>query len=330
MSPLPSSSTGERRIAGVASGVANLVDQGWLGVEARHLAVFEAVARERSFGRAARQLGYTQSAVSGQIASLERLVGERLLERHRGSAHVELTSAGQVLLSHASAITARLQAARADIEALAAEDTVRLRVGIHQGIGMSLLPALVAACSAELPHAELALHDAVTERNLKRLVAGGELDLAFSIPPVRSASIASFVLLRDPFVLLRPRSETGRPIDLGRLPLVAFDPCTSQSAVEERLEELGLSLTQISRLEDTATIHAFVEAGTANALLPRLALADTDVDVTLLSELPRRTVLLIWQADRALPPEAHRFVELAAKAAAELDRSAKSYAEPAV
>jgi DNA-binding transcriptional LysR family regulator len=319
MRPSSSSSAGERRLADAPPSVANLVDQGWLGVEARHLAVFEAVARERSFGRAARQLGYTQSAVSGQIAALERLVGERLLERHRGSAHVELTSAGQVLLSHASAITARLQAARADIEALGAADVVRLRIGIHQSIGRSLLPSLVAAFASELPHAELVLHEAGTERNLQWLVAHGELDLAFSVPPVRSASIASFVLLREPFVLLRPHSETGRPIDLSRLPLVAFEPCTSQRAVEERLEELGLSLAQISRLEDTATIHAFVDAGTANALLPRLALTGGDVDVTLLSELPRRTVLLIWQADRVLPAEAHRFVELAGNAAAALD-----------
>src|SRR5262245_21089004 len=294
-SPAPA---GDEHLTAVPASVATVVEQGWLGVEGRHLAVFEAVARERSFGRAARQLGYTQSAVSGQIAALERLVGERLLERHRGSAHVELTSAGQVLLAHASAITARLQAARADIDALGAADVVRLRVGIHQSIGRTLLPALGAALASELPQAELVLHEAGTERNLQWLVAHGELDLAFSVPPVRSAAIASFVLLREPFALLRPGSEMGRPIDLSRLPLVAFEPCTSQRAVEERLEELGLSLAQISRLEDTATIHAFVEAGTANALLPRLALSDADVDVTLLSELPRRTVLLIWQADR--------------------------------
>src|ERR687893_2153893 len=92
----------------------------WLGVELRHFLALEAVAREGSFGRAATALGYTQSAVSQQIAALERIVGERLLERPGGPRPVSLTEAGSLLLRHADAIVARLRAARSDLEALAA------------------------------------------------------------------------------------------------------------------------------------------------------------------------------------------------------------------
>src|SRR5919197_2541536 len=90
----------------------------WLGVELRHFLALEAVARERSFGRAARSLGYTQSAVSQQIAALERLVGQTLVARPGGPKPVSLTEAGRLLLTHAEAIAARVAAAQADLNAL--------------------------------------------------------------------------------------------------------------------------------------------------------------------------------------------------------------------
>jgi molybdate transport repressor ModE-like protein len=80
----------------------------WLGVELRHLAALQAIAEVGSFCRAARRLGYTQSAVSQQIATLERIVGERLLDRPGGPRPVSLTEAGELLLRHAAAIVARL------------------------------------------------------------------------------------------------------------------------------------------------------------------------------------------------------------------------------
>src|SRR6188508_3701734 len=91
----------------------------WLGVEVRHFAALDAVAREGSFGRAADRLGYTQSAVSQQIATLEKIVGEQLVERPGGPRAVSLTEAGALLLRHAQAIMARLAAAQADLAALA-------------------------------------------------------------------------------------------------------------------------------------------------------------------------------------------------------------------
>src|SRR2546426_8472147 len=107
----------------------------WLGVELRHLIALEAVAREGSFGRAAISLGYTQSAVSQQIATLERIVGERLLERPGGPRPVSLTEAGELLLPHAAAIVARLKAAQADLHALRAGEAGTLRAGAFQSVG---------------------------------------------------------------------------------------------------------------------------------------------------------------------------------------------------
>ena len=90
----------------------------WPGVEIRLLVALEGVATAGSFSLAARELGYTQSAVSGQILALERAVGARLVDRVRGARSVRLTREGAVLLHHATAITARLAAAQTEIRAL--------------------------------------------------------------------------------------------------------------------------------------------------------------------------------------------------------------------
>src|SRR6266446_5577749 len=116
---------------------------GFLGLELRHLAALEAVGRTRSFGRAARELGYTQSAVSQQIAQLERNVGQRLVDRPGGPRPVDLTDAGRLLLRHADAIVAQLDAAQADLAAFAEGAAGPLRVGIYQSVGARILPGLI-------------------------------------------------------------------------------------------------------------------------------------------------------------------------------------------
>ncbi len=115
----------------------------WLGVEIRHLAALEAVEAVRSFRGAATRLGYVQSAVSQQIAALERLVDVRLVDRTRGHAGVQLTEAGTLLLTHADRIMAQLAAARADLDALARGGPDHLRVGVSATVATSVVPDLL-------------------------------------------------------------------------------------------------------------------------------------------------------------------------------------------
>jgi molybdate transport repressor ModE-like protein len=86
----------------------------WLGVELRHLAALAAIAGEGSFRGAADELGYVQSSVSEQLATLEQVVGVRLVERAPGTGPLALTPAGEMLVRHADDILARVAAARAE------------------------------------------------------------------------------------------------------------------------------------------------------------------------------------------------------------------------
>src|ERR687886_161255 len=176
----------------------------WLGIELRHLLALEAVAREGSFGKAAASLGYTQSAVSQQIAMLERIVGQRLVERPGGPRPVSLTEAGRLLLTHAEAIAARLAAAQADLTALSGGEAGVLRVGVFQSVGQRILPELMRRFLKAWPKVEVALTESADDAELLSLVERGDLDLAFADLPLTDGPFDSVELLRDPYVLVVP------------------------------------------------------------------------------------------------------------------------------
>src|SRR5690348_6104970 len=141
----------------------------WLGIELRHFAALRAVAEAGTFGAAARRLGYTQSAVSQQIQTLERIVGERLVERPGGPRPVSLTEAGLLLLRHADSIVARLQAAQADLHALRTGEAGSLRVGTFQSVGARVLPEIMKRLTGQWPQIEVRLDEHDDEEVLESL-----------------------------------------------------------------------------------------------------------------------------------------------------------------
>ncbi len=303
----------------------------WLGVELRHLAALEAIAEHGSFGRAAAALGYTQSAVSQQIATLERLVGPRLIERPGGPRPVELTEAGRLLLRHAEAIVARLQAARADMEALQSGEAGTLRIGAFQSAGARILPELLRRHTQAWPQVQIRLEEAEDEGLLAEIEHGG-LDLAFVMLPVPGAAIATVELVRDPYVLL---TQAGSPLarattpptlrEIGTMPLVGYRTCLGGQQVEDRLRAAGVEPRMAFRSDDNATLQAMVAAGMGIALVPRLTVneADTRVVVIELGErVPPRLIGLAWHRDRYRSPAALAFVDAALELCAELQPAA--------
>ena len=296
----------------------------WLGIDLRHLAALEAVARTGSFGRAARALGYTQSAVSQQIAQLERIVGQRLFDRPGGPRPVEPTEAGLLLLRHADAIVAQLDAARADMAALAEGEAGTLRVGIYQSVGARLLPALVRRFRAQWPRVGVRVREESSATDLLRLLEHGELDLTFADLPLREGPFEWAELLQDPYVLLvSARSELADLDSAPPLRDVAKLPLIGRRSTDEPDRFLAGRVPQVNvvfRTDDNGTLAAFVAEGLGAAIEPRLVVDPRDTDVKMLpfgSRIPPRTLVLAWHRDRYRSQAAQAFVELAQELATE-------------
>jgi DNA-binding transcriptional LysR family regulator len=291
----------------------------WLGVEMRHFAALEAVSRTGSFGRAARELGYTQSAISQQIAQLERIVGQRLFHRPGGPRRVEPTEAGLLLLRHADAIVAQLDAARADMAALAEGEAGTLRVGIYQSVGARLLPALVRRFRAQWPRVGVRVREESAAQDLLRLLEHGELDLTFAEVPMREGPFEWAELLQDPYVLLvSARSEELASLDsapplreVAKLPLIGR---RSTDEPERFLAGRVPELNVVFRTDDNPTLAALVAEGLGVAIEPNLVVDPRDRAVKTLpfgSRIPPRTLVLVWHRDRYRSQAAQAFVELA-------------------
>jgi DNA-binding transcriptional LysR family regulator len=298
----------------------------WLGVELRHLAALQAIADEGSFGRAALRLGYTQSAVSQQIAMLERIVGERLLERPGGPRPVSLTEAGRLLLRHAEAIVARLEAAQADLAALSAGEAGSLRVGTYQSVGQRILPKLLRRFARAWPKVELRLTEN-TDNELVAMIERGDLDLAFADFRLWEGPFEWVDLLQDSHVLLvqagSPLASRGKAPTLSEIaeqPLIGSRQCRSSDLLESHLRAGGVALEFVFRSDDNGTVQGMVSAGLGVAVVPRLAVDFNDRSchvIPLDGVVPPRRIGLVWHEDRYRSPAARAFVELAQDVCAE-------------
>ncbi|HET7137788.1 MAG TPA: LysR family transcriptional regulator [Gaiellaceae bacterium] len=290
----------------------------WLGVELRHLAALQALAAEGSFGRAAERLGYTQSAVSQQIATLERIVGEKLVERPGGPRPISLTEAGTLLLRHAESIVARLQAAQADLHALRSGEAGTLRVGTFQSAGARLLPEVMRRYVSAWPAVEVVLgeyDDADVELALER----GELDVGFVLLPVLDAPLETMELVHDPYVLVVPAGSAFAQAarlpslkEIGLEPLIGFRSDRSLEPVEAAMRGAGVEPSFAFRTNDNGTVQGLVAAGVGNAVMPRLTVDEADPRVVvreLGDEVPARVIAIARHRDRYHSPAARAFVE---------------------
>lgn len=293
-------------------------------LDIRHLVAFDAVATEGTFARAASRLGYTQSAVSQQIAALERIVGDAVFDRPGGPRPVELTPLGAHLLDHGRQLLAHLDVVSDDLERFRSGDVGRLRIGTFQSISNTLLPLLIGPMRAEHAELEIGVFESDYDDELHQQLLIGEIDLSFVVGDM-GADFETRHLLTDPFCLLtRPGQFPDGPVPISALndePLVGQHQNTCQLTNESGLRSLGVEPNYVFRSNDNGAVAAMVRAGMGIAVLPLLCVDAEDPRIqihALHPAIPAREVSIAWRAGRTLSPAAERFIALAVDTSAEL------------
>jgi DNA-binding transcriptional LysR family regulator len=292
-----------------------------LPLQLRQLAALAAVVEENSFSRAADRLGYTQSAVSQQIAALEKLLGERLLIRPERAHPLTLTPAGQIVLAYAHEAIGRIRSMSAELTALRDGKSGLLRLGVYQSVGASILPTLVRRFALSSTGVEIQVQDAVADFELFRSLDSGDLDLAFAIFPLPEGPFDGEELFADHYyVVLRKDAPLARhaciqEADLDGLPIVSFRRCRGTDQALEQLRSRGVSPDVVFRSDDNGTILGLVRAGLGAGLLPSLCATTYDLRNDLVArpldppELVRRSGLAWLRAATPTGP-AKEFLDL--------------------
>lgn len=258
-------------------------------LDVRRLRVLREVAALGSFSAAADALSYTQSAISQQIATLEREAGTVLVER--SSRGVRLTDAGRGLLVHTEAILSRLADAEAELEAIAGVRSGRLRMTTFTTAGATIAPRAIVAFRAEHPGVELSLEPAEWPESLERLRTG-EVDIALTITAPFQSGLGDDVdlvhLLDEPmYVVLaadhRLAGETAiRLEDLAEEEWIlghTNSGCPDSRIFVRACQGAGYDPRVSFNSEDYLAIQGFVAAGFGVSMIPEMALIAVREDV---------------------------------------------------
>jgi DNA-binding transcriptional LysR family regulator len=299
-------------------------------LDVRRLRVLKEVAAKGSFSAAAEALAYTQSAVSQQIAALEREAGLQLVERSaRG---VNLTDAGRVLVGHADVILRRLSDAEAELEALAGLRGGRLRLVAFPSAGASIMPEAVAAFRDRHPAVEITLAPAEPDEAAEAL-RSGEADIGLTIETSWAKpgddGLQRTHLLDDPMYLVVPAGHpqaTRRNVRVQDLAEEAWilgsadASCPDSAILIRACNGAGFEPRIAFQSDDYNAIQGFIATGMGVSLVPDLALTNVRKDVVVRSlgaKAPFRRISAITTESSFCSPAKQAMLEVLVETAGE-------------
>lgn len=281
-------------------------------LDSNRLHVLREVARCSSFAAAAAALDYTPSAVSQQVAALERAVGATLVERGRRG--ISLTEPGRTLVTHAERILTAMEAAESEIDALVRVRSGLLRLGWFATAGASLMPKAIATFRTRHPDVHLHLVEADPEECAERLKQH-QLELAliydFELGGRRLCdNVCGVDLLEDRLYVALPRHHVLASRTSISLRDLADEPWIQGVRGGSTLEVLpiacraaGFEPNVAFRTDDHMAVQGLVAAGVGVGLIPSIALptARPDIEVR-----PITDPALVRTVRAALPPTGYR------------------------
>jgi DNA-binding transcriptional LysR family regulator len=277
-------------------------------LDVKRLNILREVAHRNSFSAAADSLYLSQSAVSQQIATLEREVGMRLLDRTREGP--KLTDAGRVLVGHAEAAIARLEEAERDLAAIAGLESGELRVASFPSASATVLTEAVSIFDRRHPGVRLSVADAEPEESLPRLRAG-DLDLALtfdypSIPKAEERDLDRELVLTESMYVALPADHplASRPtVDLAELSemtwLCGSLPSTCGEVVLAACRSAGFEPQVGFETDDYHVMQGFIAAGLGTTLLPDLALPTLRPGLVVRPTTPTAPQRRVWATVRS-------------------------------
>jgi molybdate transport repressor ModE-like protein len=277
-------------------------------LDVKRLRILREVAQQGSFSAAADALYLSQSAVSQQIATLEKEVGMKLLDRTREGP--KLTDAGRVLVSHAEAAIARLDEAERELAAIAGLEGGELRMASFPSASASLLTEAVSVFHRRHPKVRLSVADAEPEESLPRL-RGGEIDLVLTfdyatLPSVNERDLdRTLVLTESMHVALPKNHELAKREVVPLLELAEWEwlcgsrPSSCGEVVLQACRDAGFEPQVGFESDDYHVMQGFIAAGLGVTLLPDLALPTLRSDLVVRATDPPAPARRVWAATRS-------------------------------
>jgi DNA-binding transcriptional LysR family regulator len=299
-------------------------------VELRQVETFRAVASDLSFSRAAARLGYVQSSVSSQVASLEQELGAPLFDRLGRT--IALTEAGRVMLAYSERLLGLAQEAKeavADAGFGSDEITGALSVSAPESLLTYRLPGLLALFHERYPRVRVSLKPTAVGRlvgSTRKALEEGRLDVAFVLDgPVEIVGVSAEPLVEEIVSVIAPPahaladSTLVTPQDLGGetvlLPEAPESGCAYRGWFERQLSEAGVVPRETLEFQSIEAIKRCVSAGMGVSVLPAVSV-EAELTAGGLSELrwhePGRVgTMMAWNERRWASPALRAFLETA-------------------